>query len=203
MLSINPSDHQVHEIYKLMVGLIVPRPVALVSTIDKDGVPNVAPFSFFSGVGSNPPTVLFCPTLRSSGDNRKDTLRNVEQTGEFVINIVSDSIAAATNATAADVGPEVDEFLLAGLTAIPGEVVNVPRVAESPAQFECKLLQIVFTGNVPGAGVVVIGEIVRFHVNAELEHNFRIDPAKLDAVGRMAGNTWVHTRERFELERPK
>jgi len=79
----------------------------------------------------------------------------------------------------------------------------VPRVAESPAQFECKLLQIVFTGNVPGAGVVVIGEIVRFHVNAELEHNFRIDPAKLDAVGRMAGNTWVHTRERFELERPK
>jgi len=203
MLSINPSDHQVHEIYKLMVGLIVPRPVALVSTIDKDGVPNVAPFSFFSGVGSNPPTVLFCPTLRSSGDNRKDTLRNVEQTGEFVINIVSDSIAGAANATAADVGPEVDEFLLAGLTAIPGEVVNVPRVAESPAQFECKLLQIVFTGNVPGAGVVVIGEIVRFHVNAELEHNFRIDPAKLDAVGRMAGNTWVHTRERFELERPK
>ena len=203
MLSINPSDHQVHEIYKLMVGLIVPRPVALVSTIDKDGVPNVAPFSFFSGVGSNPPTVLFCPTLRSSRDNRKDTLRNVEQTGEFVINIVSDSIAGAANATAADVGPEVDEFLLAGLTAIPGEVVNVPRVAESPAQFECKLLQIVFTGNVPGAGVVVIGEIVRFHVNAELEHNFRIDPAKLDAVGRMAGNTWVHTRERFELERPK
>ena len=203
MLSINPSDHQVHEIYKLMVGLIVPRPVALVSTIDKDGVPNVAPFSFFSGVGSNPPTVLFCPTLRSSGDNRKDTLRNVEQTGEFVINIVSDSIAGAANATAADVGPEVDEFLLAGLTAIPGEVVKVPRVAESPAQFECKLLQIIFTGNVPGAGVVVIGEIVRFHVNAELEHNFRIDPAKLDAVGRMAGNTWVHTRERFELERPK
>ena len=203
MLSINPSDHQVHEIYKLMVGLIVPRPVALVSTIDKDGVPNVAPFSFFSGVGSNPPTVLFCPTLRSSRDNRKDTLRNVEQTGEFVINIVSDSIAGAANATAADVGPEVDEFLLAGLTAIPGEVVKVPRVAESPAQFECKLLQIVFTGNVPGAGVVVIGEIVRFHVNAELEHNFRIDPAKLDAVGRMAGNTWVHTRERFELERPK
>lgn len=203
MLSINPSDHQVHEIYKLMVGLIVPRPVALVSTIDKDGVPNVAPFSFFSGVGSNPPTVLFCPTLRSSRDNRKDTLRNVEQTGEFVINIVSDSIAGAANATAADVGPEVDEFLLAGLTAIPGEVVNVPRVAESPAQFECKLLQIVFTGNVPGAGVVVIGEIVRFHVNAELEHNFRIDPAKLDAVGRMAGNTWVHTRDRFDLERPK
>src|SRR5271154_5314233 len=117
-LSINPAEHSVLEVYKLMTGLIVPRPVALVSTVDHDGVPNVAPFSFFSGVGSNPPTVLFCPTLRSSGDNRKDTLRNVEQTGEFVINIVSDAIAAATNATAADVGPEVDEFVLSGLTAI-------------------------------------------------------------------------------------
>ena len=203
MLSINPADHQVHEIYKLMVGLIVPRPVALVSTVDRDGVLNVAPFSFFSGVGSNPPTVLFCPSLRSSGDHRKDTLRNVEQTGEFVINIVSDSIAAAANATAADVGPEVDEFQLAGFTPIPSEVVRPPRVAESPAQMECKLLQIVFTSQTAGAGVVVLGEIVRFHVNADLEQNFRIDPAKLDAVGRMAGNTWVHTRERFDLERPK
>jgi len=203
MLSINPTDHKVNEIYKLMVGLIVPRPVALVSTIDRDGVANVAPFSFFSGVGSNPPTVLFCPSLRSSGDHRKDTLRNVEQTGEFVINIVSDAIAAAANATAADVGPEVDEFELAGLTALPSEVVRVPRVAESPAQMECKLLQIVFTGEGPGAGVVVLGEIVRLHIRADLEENFRIDPAKLDAVGRMAGNTWVHTRERFDLVRPK
>ena len=203
MRSINPADHQVHEIYKLMVGLIVPRPVALVSTVDRDGVPNVAPFSFFSGVGSNPPTVLFCPALRSSGDQRKDTLRNVEQTGEFVVNVVSDAIAAASNATAADVGPEVDEFQLAGLTAIPSETVRAPRVAESPAQMECKLLQIIFTRQAPGAGVVVLGEIVRFHVNAELEQNFRIDPAKLDAVGRMAGNTWAHTRDRFDLERPK
>jgi flavin reductase (DIM6/NTAB) family NADH-FMN oxidoreductase RutF len=203
MLSINPADHQVHEIYKLIVGLIVPRPVALVSTIDRDGVPNAAPFSFFSGVGSNPPTVLFCPSLRSSGDHRKDTLRNVEQTGEFVINIVSGSIAGAANASAADVRPEVDEFLLAGLTPIPSQAVRAPRVAESPAQFECKLLQIVFTGQGSGAGVVVLGEILRFHFHPDLESNFRIDPARLDAVGRMAGNTWVHTRERFEIERPK
>ena len=206
MLSINPADHQVHEIYKLMVGLIVPRPVALVSTIDQDGVPNVAPFSFFSGVGSNPPTVLFCPALRSPGgrpDNRKDTLRNVEQTGEFVINIVSSAIAEAANATAADVDPEVDEFQLAGLTAIPSAIVRPPRVAESPAQFECKLLQIVFTGEKSGAGVIVLGEILRVHIAAHLEHNFRVDPAGLDAVGRMAGNTWVHTHERFDLERPK
>jgi flavin reductase (DIM6/NTAB) family NADH-FMN oxidoreductase RutF len=205
--SINPADQSVLESYKLMTGLIVPRPVALVSTVDKDGVPNIAPFSFFSGVGANPPTVLFCPSLRSQKpnrpDDRKDTLRNVEQTGEFVINIVSGSIAAATHSTAIEVGPEVDEFLVAGLTPIPSDVVKAPRVAESPAQLECKLLQIVFTGQGSGAGVVVLGEIVRFHFLPEIETNFRIDPEKLDAVGLMAGNTWVRTRERFELDRPK
>ena len=203
MLSINPADHPVHQVYKLMTGLIVPRPVALVSTMDRDGIANVAPFSFFSGVGSSPPTVLFCPSLRSSGDQRKDSLRNVEQTGEFVINIVSGEIAAAANAAAADVGPEIDEFQLAGLTPLASEVVKVPRVAESPAQFECKLLQIIFTGKAAGAGVIVLGEIVRFHVRQDLEQDFRIDAAGLDAVGRMAGNTWVHTRERFDLTRPK
>jgi flavin reductase (DIM6/NTAB) family NADH-FMN oxidoreductase RutF len=207
MSSFNPADHQVHEFYKLMTGLIVPRPVALVSTVDKNGVRNVAPFSFFCGVGSNPPTLLFCPGLRSNSahrpDDRKDTLRNVEQTGEFVVNVVSSAIAESSNLTASEVGPEIDEFELAGLTAIPSELVSPPRVAESPAQFECKLLQIIFTGQGSGAGVVVLGEIVRLHVAAELEENFRIDPAKLDAVGRMAGNTWVHTRERFDLIRPK
>lgn len=206
MRSFDPAGHKVSDMYKLMVGLIVPRPVALVSTVDKDGVPNVAPFSFFSGVGSNPPTVLFCPSLRSPEqrlDDRKDTLRNVEQTGEFVINIVSDAIASAANLAAAEVGPEIDEFSLAGLTPIPSEAVRAPRVAESPAQMECKLLEIVFTRQAPGGGVIVLGEVVRFHVRADLEDNFRIDPAKLDAVGRMAGNTWAHTRDRFDLERPK
>ena len=207
MLSINPAEHTILETYKLMTGLIVPRPVALVSTIDKDGIPNVAPFSFFCGVGSNPPTLLFCPSLRSAAtdrpDDRKDTLRNVEQTGEFVVNVVSEAIAAAANATASEVGPDVDEFQLAGLTAIPGTRVKAPRVAESPAQFECKLLQIIFTGQGSGAGVVVLGQIVHIHVRKDLEHNFRIDPAKLDVVGRMAGNTWSHTRSLFDLERPK
>ena len=203
MLSIDPTKHSVLEVYKLMTGLIVPRPVALVSTVDRDGVANVAPFSFFCGVGSNPPTLLFCPSLRSSGDRRKDTLRNVEETGEFVVNVVSDAIAAAANLSAAEVGPDVDEFELAGLTAVASEVVRAPRVAESPAQMECKLLQIVFTGDAPGAGVVVLGQIVHLHVKAELEENFRIDPSGLDAVGRMAGNTWVRTRDRFDLIRPK
>jgi flavin reductase (DIM6/NTAB) family NADH-FMN oxidoreductase RutF len=136
-------------------------------------------------------------------DLRKDTLRNVEETGEFVVNVVSDSIAAAANATAAEVPPEVDEFVLSGLTPLPSELVRPPRVAESPAQMECKLLQVIYTGREPGAGVVVLGQIVRFHLRKDLVDNFRVDPQGLDAVGRMAGNTWARTRDRIELIRPK
>jgi flavin reductase (DIM6/NTAB) family NADH-FMN oxidoreductase RutF len=191
-----------------MTGIIVPRPVALVSTVDRNGLSNLAPFSFFAGVGSNPPTLLFCPVVRSAAagvglDPRKDTLRNVEETGEFVVNVVSDAIAAAANATAAEVPPEVDEFVLSGLTPRASEAVRPARVAESPAQMECKLVQVIYTGREPGAGVVVLGEIVRFHLRKNLVDNFRVDPAGLDAVGRMAGNTWARTRDRIELIRPK
>ncbi len=210
-LSLNPGDYESRQVYKLMAGIIVPRPVALVSTVDSRGVRNLAPFSFFSGVGSNPPTLLFCPVVRSrSGANvddqpdfRKDTLRNVEETGEFVVNVVSDAIAAAANAAAAEVPPDVDEFALSGLTPQDSEVVLPPRVAESPAQMECKLLQVIYTSREPGGGVIVLGEIVRFHVRRSLLEDFRVDPAGLDAVGRMAGNTWARTRDRIELVRPK
>ncbi len=207
MLSLNPANCETREVYKLMTGIIVPRPVALVSTVDREGHANLAPFSFFTGVGSNPPTVLFCPTVRDPGksarDIRKDTLRNVEETGEFVVNIVSEMISAAANTTAAEVGPEVDEFVLAGLTPIASVSVLPPRVAESPAQMECKLLQVIYTSRAAGGGVVVLGEVVRFHVKEDLMEDFRVDPARLDAVGRMAGNTWVRTRDRIELIRPK
>jgi len=210
MLTIDPAEHKVREVYKIMTGIIVPRPVALVSTVDRGGLPNVAPFSFFCGVGSVPPTVLFCPALRSADPaaatdprRRKDTLHNVEETGEFVINVVSDAIAPSANLTAAEVPPEIDEFKLAGLTPIPSIVVRPPRVAESPAQMECKLTQVIYTSHKPGGGVIVLGEIVRFHVRADLVDNFRIDPEGLDAVGRMAGNTWVRTRDRIELIRPE
>jgi flavin reductase (DIM6/NTAB) family NADH-FMN oxidoreductase RutF len=211
MFSLNPANCEPRQIYKLMVGLIVPRPIALVSTMDRAGVLNLAPFSFFAGVGSNPPTVLFCPSLRAAGEAapelrpamRKDTLRNVEETGEFVVNVVSEAIAAAANASSADVAPEVDEFQLSGLTPAASEAVRPPRVAESPAQMECRLLQVIYTGWAPGAGVIVLGEVVRFHLREDLFDDFRIDPAGLDAVGRMAGNTWVRTRDRIELVRPK
>src|SRR5580658_5880238 len=209
ILSLNPADCQPRQVYKLMTGIIVPRPVALVSTVDRNGVPNLAPFSFFTGVGSNPPTVLFCPVVRSHSiaagelpDLRTDTLRNVEETGEFVINVVSEAIAAAANQTAAEVPPEVDEFVLSGLTPLASDVVRPARVAESPAQMECRLLQVIYTSREPGGGVIVLGEIVRFHLRKNLPNDFRVDPAGLDAVGRMAGNTWARTRDRIELIRP-
>ena len=207
MLTINPTEHPAREVYKIMTGIIVPRPIALVSTVDRDGIANLAPFSFFCGVGSVPPTLLFCPALRASlgsdPTRRKDTLRNVEETGEFVVNVVSDSIANAANATAADVPPEVDEFELARLTPLPSSVVRPPRVAESPAHMECRLLQVIYTSHQPGGGVIVLGEIVRFHIRAGLVDGFRVDPSGLDAIGRMAGNTWVRTRDRVELIRPE
>ena len=219
LLSINPQNCERQQIYKLMVGIIVPRPIALVSTMDRAGVLNLAPFSFFAGVGSNPPTVLFCPSIRAAAqsdpdrpeggdfgirpDIRKDTLRNVEETGEFVINVVNEELAAQANAASAEVAPEVDEFQLAGLTPVPSEAVRPPRVAGSPAQMECRLLQVIYTGRAPGSGVVVLGEVVRFHLREDLLDDFRVDPARLSAVGRMAGNTWVRTRDRFELIRPK
>jgi flavin reductase (DIM6/NTAB) family NADH-FMN oxidoreductase RutF len=206
-VSLSPGDSEPRQVYKLMTGIIVPRPVALVSTVDSHGVANLAPFSFFTGVGSVPPTLLFCPVVRARGlgagnDLRKDTLRNVEQTGEFVVNTVSDEISAAANATAAEVAPEVDEFELSGLTPQASELVRPARVAESPAQMECKLLQVIYSSREPGGGVIVLGEIVRFHIRKDLVDNFRVDPEGLDAVGRMAGNTWARTRERIELTRP-
>jgi flavin reductase (DIM6/NTAB) family NADH-FMN oxidoreductase RutF len=206
MLCFNPAECQPRQMYKLLTGMIVPRPVALVSTMDKQGVANLAPFSFFCGVGSNPPTVLFCPSLRPGATagtvEPKDTLRNIEETGEFVINVVSDAISAAANASSAEVPPEVDEFVLSGLTPVASVVIRPPRVAESPAQMECKVLQVIYTGHGPGSGVIVLGEVVHFHLREDLVEDFRVDPAGLDAVGRMAGNTWVRTRDRFELIRP-
>jgi flavin reductase (DIM6/NTAB) family NADH-FMN oxidoreductase RutF len=211
MLTLHPADCDLKQVYKLLTGIVVPRPVALVSTIDRNGVANLAPFSNFSGAGCNPPAVLFCPSLRAGAgaaadprpDLRKDTLRNIEETGEFVVNAVSESIAAAANASAAEAPPEVNEFQLAGLTPLASEAVRPPRVAESPAQMECKLLHVIYVSRAPGAGVIVLGEVVRFHVRADLFENFRIDAAGLDAVGRMAGNTWVRTRDCIELIRPR
>ena len=203
MLAFDSAQHSTADIYKLMIGSIVPRPIALVSTVDEAGVRNLAPFSYFTACSANPPVVVFCPVLRPTPPTAKDTLRNIIATREFVVNIVSEEMATGMNATAAQVPPEVDEFELSGLTPIASDRIKPARVAESPVHMECRLLQIVHVGDQPGSGSLVLGEVLRFHVRAEIIDDFRIDPDKLRAIGRMAGSAYVRTTDRFDLERPK
>jgi flavin reductase (DIM6/NTAB) family NADH-FMN oxidoreductase RutF len=202
MLAIDPSTESTNNIYKLMIGAIVPRPIALVSSIDANGVRNLAPFSYFTACSSNPPVVVFCPVLRPTPPIAKDTLRNILETKEFVVNIVSEEFADKMNATSATVPPEVDEFELSGLTPLASEVVKPARVAESHVHMECRLMQVIHVSDKPGSGTLVLGEVLRFHVAEDLIHNFHIDPDKLRAVGRMAGSTYVRTTDRFDLTRP-
>jgi flavin reductase (DIM6/NTAB) family NADH-FMN oxidoreductase RutF len=202
MLAIDPAKAATGDIYKLMVGSIVPRPIALVSTVDQGNVRNLAPFSYFTACSSNPPVVVFCPILRPVPPLAKDTLRNILATREFVVNIVSEEFVERMNVTSAQVGPEVDEFELSGLTPIASDLVKPARVGESHVHMECRLRQVVQVGDQPGGGSLVLGDVVRFHIREDLIDNFRIDPDKLRAVGRMAGSTYVRTTDRFELERP-
>ena len=202
MLAFDPANQTPGDIYKLMVGAIVPRPIALVSSVDEAGVRNLAPFSYFTACSSNPPVVVFCPILRPVPPMAKDTLRNIVATHEFVVNIVSEEFVERMNATSAQVGPEVDEFELSGLTPIASDLIKPARVAESHIHMECRLLQTVQVSDRPGGGTLVLGEVLRFHIREDLIDNFRIDPEKLRAVGRMAGLTYVRTRDRFDLERP-
>jgi flavin reductase (DIM6/NTAB) family NADH-FMN oxidoreductase RutF len=203
MRSFDPTQESPQDIYKLMVGAIVPRPIAFVSSMDAEGIVNLAPFSYFSAVCSKPPTVLFCPAVRTSSGEKKDTLNNILATKEFVINVVSEEIAAQMNQCAAEVAPEVDEFTLSGLTPLDSVVVRPPRVAESPVQMECSLREIITISDQPGGASIVIGNVLRFHVHEDLFDNFRIDPEKLGAIGRMGGPTYCRTRDRFDLERPR
>lgn len=204
-MTLDPQSTRHQDIYKLMIGAIVPRPIALISTLSHDGVRNLAPFSFFTGISSNPPLICFCPGPRSEAGPRKDTLVNISRTKEFVVNIVSEEIAEAMNLTSGEYPPETDEFVVAGLTPIASDVVKPPRVAESHVNMECTLrLAIEFSEN-PGGGNLVIGEVVRFHVDERIiSENLRIDPDKLRAVGRMGGPTgYTRTRDRFDMIRPK
>jgi flavin reductase (DIM6/NTAB) family NADH-FMN oxidoreductase RutF len=199
---INPSEHPYGDIYKLLIGSIVPRPIGFISTRAKDGVLNLAPYSFFSAVCSNPPIVLFSTVIRKDGTT-KDTLNNVRETGEFVVNIVSESIAEKMNMTSAEVPSDVDEFALSGLTPVPSDLVSCPRVKEAKISMECTLVNIVTFGEGPGGGATAFGEIVRFHIEDGLFDNFRIDPDRLGAIGRMGGPIYTRTRDRFEMARPK
>lgn len=190
--------------YKILIGSVVPRPIGWISTINASGQPNLAPFSFFNVVCARPPTVLFCPMIRSTDGNTKDTLNNVKATGEFVVNIVSEELATAMIATSVEISPDVNEFELTGLATAPSVAVKPPRVADSPIHFECKISQIVEVGNQPGGGSVVIGEIVHLHVDERvLFGEDKISLAALKPIGRLAGSAYARVTDIFETERPK
>jgi flavin reductase (DIM6/NTAB) family NADH-FMN oxidoreductase RutF len=200
---VDPQSTEPVNVYKLMIGAIIPRPIAFVSTLSLEGVRNLAAFSFFTAISANPPAVCFSPMVRGSGNGQKDTLRNAEVTKEFVVNIVSEDFAQKMNLTAPEFPPEVDEFEVSGLTPTPSDLVRPPRVAESRISMECKLIEIVSVSAKPLGGSLVIGEVLRFHVAEGIMENFRIDPDKLSPIGRMAGNTYVRTTDRFDMIRPK
>jgi len=198
---IEPDSVGFPNVYKVMVGSIVPRPIAFVSTVSPAGIYNLAPFSFFTGASVNPPVVCFCP-LRKADGRPKDTLNNIEQNGDFVVNIVSEEFIEQMNTTSAEFPPDVDEFRVSGLTPVPSDLVKAPRVKESHVSMECRLFRIFQISDRPSGGSIVTGEIVRLHVDDACIDNFRIDPDKLRAVGRMAGITYVRTADRFDLARP-
>ena len=200
---IDPRNHDPRSIYKLMIGSIVPRPIAFVSSISADGIRNLAPFSFFAGVSADPPVICFCPMVRSSDGKKKDTLQNIESTREFVVNVVSEELVGQMNLCSGEYPPDVDEFELSRLTPVESDLVRPPRVGEARVSMECRLRQIISVSERPLGASIVLGEILRFHVQDALFDNFKIDPDQLRAVGRMGGPTYTRTRDRFNLERPK
>jgi len=202
-LFIDPAAANYQDVYKLLIGAIVPRPIAFVSTLSPEGVRNLAPFSFFTAISANPPVICFCPMRRTGADPHKDTMRNISTTREFVVNIVSEEFAEKMNICSGDFPPEVDEFEAAGLTPLASDLVKPARVAESHVHMECKLYLTIEIGEQPGSGNLVLGEVIRLHVDDDYVDNFRIDPDKLRAIGRMGGNLYTRTSDRFEMIRPK
>jgi flavin reductase (DIM6/NTAB) family NADH-FMN oxidoreductase RutF len=200
-MTINPQDTNPRNIYQLMIGAIVPRPIAFVSTVSAAGIPNLAPFSFFTAASANPPVVCFCPMVRGNGTT-KDTLNNIRETREFVVNVVPEAIAQQMNLCSGEYPPDVDEFTVSGLTTVASECVRPPRVLESPVQMECRLVQIVEISDKPLGGSMVFGEIVRMHVADGIVDGYKINPDRLNAIGRMGGPTYIRTHDRFDLQRP-
>lgn len=204
-MEIDPGTLTPIDRYKLLIGCIVPRPIAVVSTRGVDGTINLAPFSFFSGVGSNPMTLLFCPANKPDG-SEKDTLRNCKPvseggTGEFVVNVAPEVIIRQVVAAAEPLDSMDSEFDLVGLTPASSRVVKPPRLRESPVSFECRTLQVIRTNpGAPAGGNVVLAQVVHVHVRDDLiNERLHTDPGKLNAVGRMGGLSYCLTRDRFDL----
>ena len=207
-MNVRPKELPHREFYRLLITAVAPRPIAWVSTINPDGDHNLAPFSFFNVLSATPPLVGFSPGIRPKeirealGSAVKDTLRNVRQTGEFVVNVVTYALAEQMNLTSGEYEAGVNEFEVAKLTMRPSAIVRPPQVAESPVNFECKIFQIIDFGTESAGYSLVMGEIVSIHLADEVLRDGRIDPELLDLVGRMGGSQYTRTRDRFVMERP-
>lgn len=196
--------------YHLLTSSVLPRPIAWVSSMSLEKKVNLAPFSFFNAVSSEPPIVVFCPgsktVLNADNDEQfvdKDTLRNIKEQGEFVINIVNYAIAEKMNATSGDYPADIDEFTACAITPVPSQMVQPPGVKESPVRLECKLYQHLPIGQGPGSGNLVLGQVLCMHIDDQiLDNKQRIDSQALDAIGRLGGNFYTRTRDIFSLQRP-
>jgi flavin reductase (DIM6/NTAB) family NADH-FMN oxidoreductase RutF len=199
-MQIDPKSSDPTAVYKILIGCVVPRPIAWVSSVGPDGVHNLAPFSFFMAICQDPPTIAFSSSPRAGAV--KDTVANVRHTGDFVVNLVDDDLAEQMNLTSGEYPPETDEFALTGLTAAPSVQVKAPRVAESPINLECRVSQILSIGRAPSS--LVIGEIVHFHLRDDVYDGAtgRVNLHRLRPVGRLAGNMYSHVHDIFEMKRP-
>ncbi len=202
-MEINPTTISYQSVYKIMTGSILPRPIGWISSIDSNGHPNLAPFSFFNAVCSNPPTVLFCSSIRGSDGKTKDTLNNVRATNEFVVNIVTEELLQAMNASSIEAPPDFDEFNYAGLTLSPSVRIKPPRIKESPIHYECKVKQIIEISDQPGGASIVIGSIVHIHVDDGIMFgNDKINLTALKPIGRLMGSSYCRVTDIIEIERP-
>ena len=206
-MEFHPSSRRPGELYRLMIGCIVPRPIALVSTLSPDGRTNLAPFSFFNGVGAHPMTLLFCPA--NKGDrSEKDTLRNCKPTadggvGEFVVNLALEDYRAEVSAAGEPLEYGDSEFDLTGLGTTPSRAVRPPRVAESPVAFECRTLRVMrLAEGEPGGANIVLGEVVHVFVRDDLvDEGLRVQPGAVRAIGRLGALDYCTVADRFSLPR--
>jgi flavin reductase (DIM6/NTAB) family NADH-FMN oxidoreductase RutF len=199
---IDVSSADVVRVYQALVGVVTPRPIAWVTTIDAAGRVNLAPFSFFNAFGANPPIVVFSPTLRRDG-SKKDTLLNLEAVPEFVLNAAVEDLAESMNATAKELPRGQSEADFAGLILESSTKVRPPRVAASPVHLECRVRQILPIGDGPIAANLVIGEVLLMHIDdSVLDASGRVDPRKLRTIARLGGNYYCRSTVLFEMERP-
>ena len=202
MLSFNPSMNTERENYKLLIGSIIPRPIAFVTSLGKNGTLNGAPFSYFNIVSSNPPMISLA--IQRNGGKQKDTARNILEQKEFVVHIVDQDNVEKVNETAASLPPNQSEIERAQLTPIQSTQISVPGIKEAKVRFECTLEHAVELGGEDSTGCdLLIGKVVQFHIDEDIQENGRINPHALGAVSRLAGQSYAKIGEIFELERPK